>query len=359
VLIDWLTFDLPYRAARVFSQEFEKPWDSDIIRPKRISRHGVEGSFSSKMQVMCAEGRMMVSGNPVKFFTGQNVIGLHDLQELVLLTYEAILVACRIPDCPEARAAIRDGTVNLTRVDVTDHWDIGTDDDCRVFLQAVGDRATIRKRGRGHFNSDFCSVGWGFGNDLSNGDKKNGSRRSTLKFYNKFEEIKRHPMTCGRAAEKLLTEWVEGKVRVEACFRGMELKRLGYKLSRDWDEQAPRDLLNTFLERLEMPDQVTLLDDTEKEVPRTVRATYDLWASGFDMKGRLPKNTFYRHRRILLEHGIDISIPKKDVQRPGRTLQLVRILEAKPANFPHEDLFRDMALEGFERLKEAAMKRAA
>jgi II/X family phage/plasmid replication protein len=228
-----------------------------------------------------------------------------------------------------------------------------------VFLQALGDRATIRKRGRGHFNSDFCSVGWGFGNDLSNGDKKNGSRRSTLKFYNKFEEIKRHPMTCGRMAQKLLSEWIEGKVRVEACFRGMELKRLGYKLSRDWDEQAPRALLNTFLERLEMPDQVTLLDDTEKEVPRSVRATYDLWASGFDMKGRLPKNTFYRHRRMLLEHGIDISVPKKDVQRPGRTLQLVRILEAKPAEFPHEYLFRDLALDGFERLKEASMKKAA
>lgn len=359
MLIDWLTFDLPYRAARVFSQEFEKPWDSDIIRPKRISRHGVEGSYSSKMQVLCAEGRMNVSGNPVKFFTGQNVIGPSDLQELILLAYEAVLVACNIPDCPEAREAIRDGTVNLTRVDVTDHWDIGTDDDCRLFLQAVGDRATVRKRGRGHFNSDFCSVGWGFGNDFSNGDKKNGSRRSTLKFYNKFEEVKRHPMTCGPVAEKLLKEWVEGKVRVEACFRGMELKRLGYKLSRDWDEQAPRDLLNTFLERLEMPDQVTLLDDTEKDVPRSVRATYDLWASGFCMKSRLPHNTFYRHRRILMEHGVDISIPKKDVQRPGRTLQLVRILEAKPATFPHEGLFQDLALDGFERLKEACMRKAA
>lgn len=359
MLIDWLTFDLPYRGARVFSQEFEKPWDSDIIRPKRISRHGVEGSFSNKMQVLCAEGRMNVSGNPVKFFSGQNIIGMYDLQELVLLTYEAVLIACNIPDCPEARAAISDGTVNLTRVDVTDHWDVGTDDDCRVFLQALGDRASIRKRGRGHFNSDFCSVGWGFGNDLSNGDKKNGSRRSTLKFYNKFEEIKRHPMTCAIAAQKLLSGWIEGKVRVEACFRGMELKRLGYKLSRDWDEQAPRALLNTFLERLEMPDQVTLLDNTEVEVPRAVRASYDLWASGFCIKSRLSKPTFYRHRQILLEHGIDISIPKKDVQRPGRTLQLVRILEAKPAAFPHEHLFQDMALEGFERLREACFKKAA
>lgn len=240
-----------------------------------------------------------------------------------------------------------------------DHWALGTDDDCRVFLQALGDRASIRRRGRGHFNSDFCSVGWGFGNDLSNGEKKNGSRRSTLKFYNKFEEMKRHPVTCHPVAEKLLKEWVEGKVRVEACFRGMELKRLGYKLSRDWDEQAPRALLNTFLERLDMPDQVTLLDDTEKEVPRAVRATYDLWASGFDIKARLSKPTFYRHRQILMEHDIDISIPKKDVQRPGRTLHLVRILEAKPATFPHEHLFRDMAVEGFERLKEAAMKKAA
>lgn len=359
MLIDWLTFDLPYRGARVFSQEFEKPWDSEIVRPKRIKRHGVEGSFSAKMQVICAEGRMNVSGNPVKFFTGQNVIGMSDLQELVLLTYEAVLVACNIPDCEEARAAIRDGLVNLTRVDVTDHWDVGTDDDCRVFLQALGDRASIRKRGRGHFNSDFCSVGWGFGNDLSNGEKKNGSRRSTLKFYNKFEEMKRHPVTCHPVAEKLLKEWVEGKVRVEACFRGMELKRLGYKLSRDWDDQAPRDLLNTFLERLEMPDQVTLLDETEIELPRGLRNIYDLWVAGYDVKARMGKSQFYAQRRKLMEHGIDISIPHTERKRAGRTLQLVRILEAKPATFPHEHLFRDMAVEGFERLKEAALKKAA
>lgn len=359
MLIDWLSFDLPYVAARVFSQQFEKPWDSDIITPKRIAAHRVEGSYSTWIQVIAADGRLTVSGNPVKLFSGQNIIGSADLQELVLLTYEYVLLACNIPDCQEARKAILDGDVNITRVDVTDHLDVGTDDDVRVFLQALGDRATITKRGRGHFNSDFCSVGWGFGNDLSNGEKRNGSRRSTLKFYNKLEEVKRRPMTCPDRVRQLLLEWVEGKVRVEACFRGMELKRLGYKSSKDWDEGTPRVLLDTFLTRLVVPDQVTLMEDVTAEMPRALRGTFEIWRSGSDVKSLMAKNTFYRHRRQLLEYGIDISLRPQEPEKQGRVLHLIEILRATPAQFPNEAVYSELALDGFERLAEAAKRRNA
>lgn len=359
MLIDWLSFSLPYHAAKVFSQQFEKAWDSDLIIPKRINSHTVEGSYSSSVRVVCAGGRMEFSGNPVKFFTGQNVVGSADLQELVLLTYEAMLITCNIPDCKIARQALMDGDVNLTRVDVTDHWEVGTDDDVRVFLKAVGERASIHKRGRGHFNSDFCSVGWGFGNDFTNGEKVNGSRRSTLKFYNKFEELKKHHMTCPLTIRNLLTKWVEGKVRVEACFRGMELRRLGYKTAKEWDEEAPRALLNTFLERLVMPDQIVLLEENVADMPRAYRMTYETWKQGLDVKSMMAKNTFYTHRRKLLEFGVDIGVSPVDRKQAGRVIHLIKVLEAKPVECPEQSLFVDLALDGFERLQEAQRRAAA
>ena len=360
MLIDWLSFDLPYLGARVYSHEFIREWDTEEIVPRRVSWAKVEGSFSSKIKVMAAEGRMHISGNPVKFFTGQNIVGTRDLQELVLLTYEAVLIVLGLPDCSYARKAIKEGTVNLTRVDVTRHWHVGTDDDVRVFLQAVGDRATIRKRGRGHFNSDFCSVGWGFGKDMTNGEaKRKGSRRSSFKLYNKFEEIKRHKMTCPDVVQQLLTKWVEGKVRVEACYRGYELGRLGYKLSRDWDWEAPNALLNLFLERLEMPDQVVLTDERTNELPRALRMTFETWKSGVDVKSLMAKNTFYRHRRAILEYGVDIGTPPINRKETGRVIHLIKILEASPADCPHDHLFEELAVNGYEQMKEEAQRRAA
>jgi II/X family phage/plasmid replication protein len=50
----------------------------------------------------------------------------------------------------------------------------------------------------------------------------------------------------------------------------------------------------------------------------------------------LARNTFYRHRRALLEHDIDISILNtKDNQNISKIVPLCKVLELKPAEFPH------------------------
>lgn len=358
MLVDWLSFDLPYETGRCFNQEFEKQWDSDIITAKRISGHILEGSWSSKARVLATGTRLEFDGNPVRFFTGQNVVGITDVNELILLTYEFLLVALDLPPCPKALAAIRDGNVRIRRIDLTDHWHVGTDDDVTTFLDVMADNASFKNRGKGTYHSAFCTVGWGFGGVDANGLKKNGSRRSSIKFYNKYQEIKKHKITCPPTTAKLLSDWVFGKVRVEACYRGMELDLIGMRYSKEWDEQAPRVLLNRMLEKLEMPDQVVLMDEDLEKLSRPSRVAYSLWNGGEDVRALMSNSSFYRARREIMDTlNVNIALQKRNNSKSSRVIRLVEILRAEPVTCPYEYVFSDLAIEGMERLKEAQKRK--
>lgn len=47
--------------------------------------------------------------------------------------------------------------------------------------------------------------------------------------------------------------------------------------------------------------------DLERQAP-AVRLTVREWLAGVDLRARMPKSTFHRHRRALLPFGIDIGL---------------------------------------------------
>ena len=67
--------------------------------------------------------------------------------------------------------------------------------------------------------------------------------------------------------------------------------------------------------------------ETLNDLPRHLRGTYASWRNGWPLK--LSLSTFYRHRRLLLAYGVDISIPAKVVPLPVRVRYVdVAALEA-------------------------------
>ena len=59
-----------------------------------------------------------------------------------------------------------------------------------------------------------------------------------------------------------------------------------------------------------------LKDDVLDSLPPRLRLTYQAWLNGDDLKSVLPRPTFYRYRKQILEYGIDISTksPKREKQ---------------------------------------------
>ena len=94
-----------------------------------------------------------------------------------------------------------------------------------------------------------------------------------------------------------------------------------------------------------MTDQVTISNEILSAIPLTYKSTYVLWTQGFDMRLELSRNTYYKHRRFLLDqYGIDIRfVPdKKEIQEVVQREKLPTIHELEPIKIP--DWAFDMGL---------------
>jgi len=288
------------------------------------------------MQVHAIGGRLYVSGNPVKWLTGQNVAGTNDLARLVRMTVDKLWDLLDLWPCQEAEEALESGNVTLTRVDCTFAYKVGDDADVVTWLEAMERACHVRFRGRGHYDQGMCSLM--FGLTLEEGKKPKASRRSTFKFYNKYREMGVHPPTCDDATAVLLRNTMLGAVRGEACYRALELKRFGKDRLSAWTEQTAIELHREWVNRMEMAAKFELKTEEELKLPRWLHSTYRHWANGQNMVALLSRPTFYRHRKELLAHGIDISeklvTPKNDPKK--NVIPIIRVLEAKP--IPEEEL---------------------
>ena len=164
------------------------------------------------------------------------------------------------------------------------------------------------------------------------------SRKWALKAYSKWNELtnggKAHrlPDTLGAALGQLL-EWAENVLRIELRLLKRELQHL--KLTKAAD-LAPRvqELFAEYQSRIVMNGQRRISSEKLLLLPTKLRATYTLWAEGHHMAELLSKPTFYRHRKELLEHGVDISITCDSEAQTSNVVPFMRVLEATPVSIP-------------------------
>ena len=329
-MIDWLSFKLPFRGPPISDRYFKYPHGSDDLEPNGIRGIQVKGSFDSGMSVLCTGSHMFVSGNPVKWFTGQNVIGTDDINRLVRMTFDAVVELLELPVCLDAVRAIKSGEVVLTRVDCTYSYRVGTDDDVQAFIRATEQACVVKYRGRGLLGPQMNSIT--FGAHLTTGGRVRASRRSIFKMYNKARELAVHPLTCDPLYRDRLHEIADGVVRCEATFRGIELVNRGYQLLAHWDDKTCWYLHRSWIDRMQISESVRLSVSDELALPKRLVSTYLLWKSGEDMRDILSSSTFHRHRRELLEYAVDIAVSVREAEGGDKTVvvPVIKILEAEP-----------------------------
>ena len=82
-----------------------------------------------------------------------------------------------------------------------------------------------------------------------------------------------------------------------------------------------------------MNEQLKLPSNKANELPTKLKSTYTLWSDGHDLRSMLPKTTYYRQRKLLMEYGINIDIQPCKVEQ-SNVVPMFRIVEAKPAIIP-------------------------
>lgn len=327
-MIDWVTARLPCVHPPIDSGRVFKVDSSGDIEWESPCRRAIEGSHDQRITVRSVGGdgqgnatELLIDGNPSKFLQGHNIFGSDDLLSLV---HDSFLVICSMVGLRPSLAelgAIESGEYQLSRVDINYSFELPTRGDVRAWLRAAEFKSRTR---HGRPSSRQGTLYWG----------KHSSRWS-LKAYSKGDEIegpKAHRLPSP-LQETPLPRWADNKLRVEVVLRRKELKERGMSSAGAWVGSAPQKLFSEYVGNLEMSEQVALTSEKEMHIPRGFRSTYVLWKYGEDMRDKLPKTTYYRHRVALLEYGIDIALARETVDCTN-VVPLIRIIQAEPVMLP-------------------------
>jgi II/X family phage/plasmid replication protein len=315
-VIDWVTAVVPcshpeaIRGGRLMSVTPDGEIEWEVVRPQSLV-----GSHESSIQVQTwAPELLWVSGNPAKWLQGHNVFGTDDLRGLMRATMVRLSAALRLVPAISDYAAWESGEYELHRVDVTAMWALPRRDDVRAWLRAVEVQARSR---HGRALSRGGTVYFG-----------THSRRWALKFYAKGDELadrgKDHKLSADLERRTDLVEFADNKHRGELTLRRPELVKLRLDRASNWDDETPLRALYDHIKKVQMADQFSLTPDSLEGLAPRLRLVYEAWKGGRDIRQLLPLRTFYRYRKELLAHGVDIGI--RQPAQSDNVIPLVRAL---------------------------------
>lgn len=307
-MIDWVSADVRCSFDGVISDGQVLRVSSDgVIEWSTDARRKVEGSHASTVYVrgsgLDGVGKLEISGNPSKFLQGHNLFGSNDLRGLMPLFLDFLTSLLGLSPTDDDRASWAEGNYWLKRVDITRMYDLGNQDMVRRFLAAC---VPVAKGVHQSSSRKESTVYIG-----------QHSKRKTLKFYNKLEELgvrgHRFHESIPVEIQQLLREYAAGCVRVEQTVRGMEIVRLGgggntLRRGTLWRPSMVEGLMSLYLEDIELNDTMKLNDGVISQLPGKLVAVYSAWRAGHDVRSLYSRPTFYRYRSQLLPFGVDIAL---------------------------------------------------
>jgi II/X family phage/plasmid replication protein len=305
---------------RKTSRHGEIEWDA-------LCRHEITGSHESKLTVrtvLCDDfpGRPCVYVQAgVKVFQGHNLFGTDDLAGLIMEALDLIVHQAGVQPSPQDLEDWRRLIILVKRVDPTYMYDLGTNGRAKLALKAIQDRGRLKYRG----GTDPHPHGLIFGK---------GSRRWSLMLYLKFLELLAHPLPVPLQETSLAT-YADGKLRIEPRLRALELKERGLHILANWGDSTASDLHSELLGRLNIAEADMIEADKLSGLSGRLQVTYQAWADGHDLRGMLPRRTFYRYRAELLEHGVDIASTRpRDLAQRSNVTPLRLVFEANRCGAP-------------------------
>jgi II/X family phage/plasmid replication protein len=326
-LIDWLSAKVPLAWQQPINDGLFVSIRADgEIEYQTDKRKMLIGSFQSHLTVRSVElGFVELSGNPVKFLQGHNLMGTDDLAGLLLATMDKVCAACGVDPSAEDRAAWLRGDVVISRLDCTAMYELESRDDVLEWLRAADQLAHVKWRGRGHYDPGTLTFGMA--------QKGKRAKDWQLMLYCKGLELTLpgHQLHPDLPDFRRLLDWADNKLRIELRLRTRELKRHGLLKVGDWSPEQVSRMLERYLAKVEMSEQQMVHVDIEKNLKPRHRAALALWKTGADLKSIYPRQTFYRYRKEVADAcGVDIG-SRANVDN---VVPLRRVLEAKPVTVP-------------------------
>jgi hypothetical protein len=325
-MLDWYSGLIGYDASNMkLGVICEYSPDGELrykIEPWRQAKGSYESSVQIKRDIStkemldsatefqrCSPVVLKMSGNPVKFLQGHNVFG----PKAGSFGYVLQSFVRALPDELRPKDADVKGlpVCYSSRFDINVMIDMGSHAVVHDWLRHAGS-STRSRHGRPLVSGD--TVYWG-----------QHSRRWSMKAYCKFCELEAHK-TDDPALQQLARDFAESQLRLELTLRRPEIKKLE-------DVGIEEQLVWDFMERITVGVMKANVVDVRPNLKPAVENVLTLWLAGYDVRHQLPHNTFYRHRRLILDEvGVDISLSpdeSKVIERAKFDLEYLKAHEVK------------------------------
>lgn len=330
-MIDWVTCKIPFfYAGSLHNGEVISLTKDGEIEYSLCKRLPVVGSHDSRIMIRSLEfdaagntTEIELSGNPVKFLQGHNLFGSSDLLNLMYETILKISHNLGAIQPSNVLGQIQSGYYTLSRVDINRMYSLGNRAQVLSYINVLASNSRTKAQ---------SSVMKGQTVYLNY-----ASKRWSFKMYSKGQEIAlpRNNKHGGFIMPPELVKWADNKLRIELTLKSKELIETGLNLASKWRIIEELDIFTDYSDRIQMAPQKKIDNLTETIKLASVRSTYVHWLNGEDPRLLLSRPTFYRHRKTLLDHGVDISILNSKKSENLNVVPLCKVLELKPAEFPH------------------------
>lgn len=311
------------RVIKLTAGDTEIDWQTSSSVPLGDSASGV-------VHVRSDGNRVTVRGNVGKFGRPDNVAN-YDVDRTKQKTNE-LLRAIGLPEFTNGRhleiGQAKQGTDRMkfsgavvTRIDATENFAAGSPEDAESMHSWLAARQHGRLQTR-VYGSDTVEIGA-------------GSRYVYQKIYQKAAELKAHLKKNGENDEYLnrLINYLEsvGCLRYEASFKSNFLGRKG---KRDWALCTHESILEEFQDYKARAMRTNEKNHKSEKLKMT-RGAEDMlnrYRNGENTKESCSLKTWYKYRRELLKHGIDLAVRCRN---PNEVVELkTKVIVLEPLVFP-------------------------
>jgi II/X family phage/plasmid replication protein len=327
-MIDWLTCIIkidhnPINGGRLIS--FDEN-GVELFNVKKSAR--IEGSYSTSVRVksqgaLTSGGlatELFIDGNPSKLLQGHNIFGSLDIKELMhglLLHFSNNnLITFNFHDACAALDSAR-----VVRIDITHSLRFDSRLHVRAYIKQLSQVAHTRtgrpmqKQWTLAFNPN--------------------SQRWNLIVYSKGDEVSKRKAHVDFPHTEYIQSEADRLCRIELRLRSKELIELKLNTIGALTPQTLTELYADYLGRVKMNESIEATSDQLSKIPKVIRHTYLCWKSGIAIQSEMSEPTFYRHRKILLTIGVDISTPYTDVAAKN-VVPLTKVITGEPYKIPQE-----------------------
>lgn len=311
IFLDWLTIrqthhsqDVPiFRDGQVLSVDADG--SVEWVTDRRVQ---VEGSYDSRVMIRSDGSNVEFSGNPTRFARRDNLFGfsfedsiqrVNHLLNLHSLPPFSAGLPYRFADSGVVWSGAR-----VSRADVTLNFATFSLSDARAVLSDLAGHHLGRQKHNLTPDGSTLSIGG------------QGSRYVYHKIYLKSHEIQVHRKRrsgqhVASDVEKFCQDY--GILREEMTLKSRFLTQNRLAFLGDITQSR---LNAVFFHRSAFRrfDQVKYQNFSD--LPPAIYGTYCRWRDGLPLD--LAKTTFYRHRRSLLQYGVDIAVPNNVTRLPLR-----------------------------------------